>query len=167
MPACRAFVGLGSNLGDRLLNLSRAVLTMQQKGLTVVAASSVYETDPVGPRQPDFLNAALELDCALPAAELIAVLKAAEVENGREPGPRWGPRLIDLDLLLYGDLALDEPGLTLPHPELTRRAFALVPVLEIDEDLQLPSGEPLSAFCEKNPAGIKLFCAPARLLAGR
>jgi 2-amino-4-hydroxy-6-hydroxymethyldihydropteridine diphosphokinase len=164
VAATRAFVGLGSNLGDRLENLALAVEGLKARGVAVLAASSVYETDPVGPPQPDYLNAAVAVGSDLPASELVAVLKQVEADIGREQTERWGPRIIDLDLLLYGDQTVAEPGVTVPHPELTNRAFALVPVLEIDDDVELPSGEPLSAFCEKNPAGIRLFAPPNRLL---
>lgn len=166
MAPTRAYVGLGSNLGDRLDNLKRAVELMLEKGLSVMEASSVYETDPVGPPQPDFLNAAVAVDCDLPPAELVAVLKQVEAEIGREQSERWGPRVIDLDLLLYGEQTVAEPDVTVPHAELTNRAFALVPVLEIDDDVELPSGEPLSAFCERDPEGIKVFAPPGSLLGG-
>jgi 2-amino-4-hydroxy-6-hydroxymethyldihydropteridine diphosphokinase len=162
----RAYVGLGSNLGDRLDNLQRAVELLLEKGLSVMEASSVYETDPVGPPQPDFLNAAVAVDCDLPPAELVGVLKQVEAEIGREQSERWGPRVIDLDLLLYGEETVAEPGVTVPHAELTNRAFALVPILEIDDDVELPSGEPLSAFCEKDPQGIKVYAPPGSLLGG-
>lgn len=164
MKPIRAFVGLGSNLGDRLDNLKRAVELLLEKGIQVMEASSVYETDPVGPPQPDFLNAAVAIDCVVGPVELVAVLKQVEAEIGREQSERWGPRVIDLDLLLYGEESVTEPGVTVPHAELTNRAFALVPVLEIDDDVELPSGEPLSAFCEKDPAGIRLFAPPGTLL---
>jgi 2-amino-4-hydroxy-6-hydroxymethyldihydropteridine diphosphokinase len=162
----RAFVGLGSNLGDRLDNLKRAVEALLEKGLAVMEASSVYETDPVGPPQPDYLNAAVAVDCHLLPAGLVAVLKQVEAEIGREQSERWGPRVIDLDLLLFGEETVSEPGLTVPHAELTNRAFALVPILEIDNDVELPSGEPLSAFCEKNPEGIRVYAPPGTLLGG-
>lgn len=159
----RAYVGLGSNVGDRLENLKRAVASMRSNGLKVTATSSVYETDPVGPPQPDFLNAAVEIDCDLPAAEIVSVLKRIEVTNGREQTQRWGPREIDLDLLLLGDQMVSEQGVTVPHPELTNRPFALVPVLELDPDLELPSGEPLEAFCETDPPGVRWFSDPASI----
>lgn len=166
MAPTRAYVGLGSNLGDRLDNLQRAVELLLEKGLSVMEASSVYETDPVGPPQPDFLNAAVAVDCDLPPVELVGVLKQVEAEIGREQSERWGPRVIDLDLLLYGEETVAEPGVTVPHAELTNRAFALVPILEIDDDVELPSGEPLSAFCEKDPQGIKVYAPPGSLLGG-
>lgn len=164
MPGTRAFVGLGSNLGDRLEHLKTAVEILKAKGVAVMEASSVYETDPVGPPQPDFLNAAVAVQTDLPPAELVAVLKQVEAEIGRQQTEKWGPRVVDLDLLLYGKDTVAEPNLTVPHPELTNRAFALVPILEIDDDVELPSGEPLSAFCEKDPAGIRLFAPPGSLL---
>lgn len=166
MAPTRAYVGLGSNLGDRLDNLKRAVELLLEKGLAVMEASSVYETDPVGPPQPDFLNAAVAVDCDLPPVELVALLKQVEAEIGREQSERWGPRVIDLDLLLYGEESVSEPGVTVPHAELTNRAFALVPILEIDDDVELPSGEPLSAFCEKDPEGIQVYAPPGTLLGG-
>ena len=147
----RAFVGLGSNLGDREGHLRRAVEALAAHGLPPVAVSAVYESDALGPPQPDYLNAAAEVSTSLSAREVLETLKTVEEELGRTPTDRWGPREIDLDLLLFGDEMLDEPGLTVPHPELTRRSFVLVPLLEIDPDLELPSGEPLSAFCERNP----------------
>jgi len=166
VAATRAYVGLGSNIGDRLAHLKAAVQALESRGIVVEEASSVYETDPVGPPQPDFLNAALALGADLPPVELVAALKEVEAEIGRQQAERWGPRVIDLDLLLYGEQTVAEPGITVPHPELTNRAFALVPVLEIDGDVELPSGEPLSAFCEKDPAGIRMFAPPDSLLGG-
>lgn len=159
----KAYVGLGSNLGDRLDNLRRAVASMRSSGLRVEAVSSVYQTDPVGPPQPDFLNAAVVIDSDLQAAEIVSVLKKIEAQVGRQETERWGPREIDLDLLLLGDKMIDEPATTVPHPELTNRPFALVPVLELDPHLELPSGEPLEAFCESNPPGVELFSDPASI----
>ncbi|HEX2053833.1 MAG TPA: 2-amino-4-hydroxy-6-hydroxymethyldihydropteridine diphosphokinase [Actinomycetota bacterium] len=164
--AVTAFVGLGSNVGDRLKHLKSAVEALRARGLEVRAASSVYETDPVGPPQPDYLNAAVAVRTDLDPVDFVAALKDVEAEIGRQQTERWGPRVIDLDLLLYGDRIVAEPPITVPHPELTNRAFALVPVLEIDEDVELPSGEPLSAFCEKNPAGVRLFAPASALLEG-
>lgn len=165
MPPTRAFVGLGSNLGDRLANLKAAAELLGTGGVKVLGASSVYETDPVGPPQPDYLNAAVAVETELSPVELVAVLKRVEAEVGREQAERWGPRVIDLDLLLYGELTVDEPGVTVPHPELTNRAFAMAPVLEIDDGVELPSGEPLSAFCERDPAGVRRFAPPGSLLS--
>ena len=150
----RAYIGLGSNLGDRIGNLQAAMEKLAD-GLEIVAASSVYETDPVGPPQPDFLNAVCLVETDLGPQELVALLKKVEAEVGRTPSERWGPREIDLDLLLIGDAVVDLPDLKVPHPELTSRAFVMVPLLELDPDLELPSGEPVSAFCERDPKGVR------------
>jgi len=158
-----AYVGLGSNLGDREQYLRSAVELMEGEGIRVVKTSSVYETDPVGPAQPLFLNAAAQVTTDLSPAALLDALKSIEQCTGRSAGERWGPREIDVDLLLYGDELTESPGLTLPHPELTRRAFVMVPLLEIDPDLELPSGEPLSAFCEPNPDGVRLYRQPGSI----
>jgi 2-amino-4-hydroxy-6-hydroxymethyldihydropteridine diphosphokinase len=151
----RAYVGLGSNLGDRQGHLRAAVDALTAHGLAPSAVSSAYESDPVGPPQPDYLNAVVEVRTDLSARDLLTTLKAIEGELGRAHRERWGPREIDLDLLLFGDEAVAEEGLTVPHPELTKRSFVLVPLLEIAPYLDLPSGEPVSAFCERNPAGLR------------
>ena len=133
----RVFVGLGSNVGDRLEHLRRAVLELAATdGIDVVATSSVYETDPVGPAQPDFLNAVVELETSLAPGELLARLKAIERTVGRSPSQeRWGPREVDLDLLLYGDETIDTVDLKVPHPEMYVRAFVVVPLRELDASL--------------------------------
>jgi 2-amino-4-hydroxy-6-hydroxymethyldihydropteridine diphosphokinase len=154
-----AYIGLGSNVGDRLDYLRRALGVLEAKGIRIVGVSSVYETDPVGPPQPDYLNAVAEVSTALAPAGLVRALKEAETEAGRMQRERWGPREIDLDLLLYGDETIDEEGVTVPHPELTHRAFVLVPLIEIAPWLDLPSGEPVTAFCERNPAGVRRWPA--------
>lgn len=159
----RAYVGLGSNLGDRLANLAAAVGELRRRGVEIIAASSVYETDPVGPPQPDFLNAVVAIDTELDQAAIVAELKAVEAAIGRQGRERWGPREIDLDLLLLGDLLQEQDGISVPHPEFTNRPFAMVPVLELDPDLELPSGEPLTAFCEKDPPGIRHFADPSSI----
>ena len=137
----RAYVGLGANLGDRAAALSRAVeLLRRQPGVEVLAVSSVRETDPVGfLEQPRFLNAAVAVDTSLAPEELLGALLAVERELGRtRVGPRYGPRTVDLDLLLFDELTLDAPGLTLPHPRLHERAFALEPLAELDPALVVP-----------------------------
>jgi 2-amino-4-hydroxy-6-hydroxymethyldihydropteridine diphosphokinase len=137
----RAFIGLGSNLGDREGWVRRAVeLLRAEPEIEVVAVSSVRETEPVGYLdQPRFLNAAVEVETALPARRLLDRLLAVEEALGRRrDGPRFGPRTIDLDLLLYGDEGLDEPALTVPHPRLAERRFALEPLHELDPALVVP-----------------------------
>jgi len=149
-----AYIGLGSNLGDRLGYLRAAVAALQARGVSVVSASSVFENDALGPPQPPYLNAVVSVSTSVPPQELLSALKAIEHDLGRQHTERWGPREIDLDLLLYGDELIDEPGLTVPHPEMTKRSFVLLPLLEIAPDLDLPSGEPASAFLERDPQGI-------------
>lgn len=136
----RAYVGLGANLGPREVTLLRAVdLLAAAEGVDVVAVSQLRETDPVGMvDQPSFLNGAVALDTSLSARDLLALLLAVERELGRVRGERWGPRTVDLDLLVYGDEVVDEPGLRVPHPRVGERRFALVPLAELDPDLAIP-----------------------------
>jgi 2-amino-4-hydroxy-6-hydroxymethyldihydropteridine diphosphokinase len=140
----RAYVGLGANLGDREATIRRALaLLAEEPGIRVVAVSSLRETDPVGyADQPRFLNGAAALETELSARELLDRLLAVERELGRVrgEGPRFGPRPIDLDLLLYGEETIDEPGLTVPHPRLGERRFVLEPLRELDPELTLPDG---------------------------
>ena len=137
----RAFVGLGSNLGDREGTISRAVeLLSAAAGVELVAVSRLRETEPWGPvEQPAYLNGAIELETELPPHALLDVLLAVEQALGRDrTGERWGPRAIDLDLLLYDEVELDEPGLTVPHPRLHERRFALEPLAELAPDAVVP-----------------------------
>jgi len=150
-----AYIGLGSNLGDRLGYLQAAVAALSAQGLEPAGISSVYESDALGPPQPDYLNAVVSVPTSLSPRELLEALKAIEAELGRQHRQRWEPREIDLDLLLYGDEMLEEDGLTVPHPEMTKRSFVLMPLLEIAPGLDLPSGEPAAAFLERDPPGIR------------
>ena len=137
----RAFIGLGSNVGDRLANLGRAVDELRlAEGISVGLISSVYDTDPVGPPQPNFLNAVVEVKTDLEPRALLAVLKGIERRLGRSASERWGPRKIDLDLLLFGDEVIAEDDLKVPHPEMWSRAFVIVPLAEIAPDLADASG---------------------------
>lgn len=140
----RAYVGLGANLGDRELTIHRAVeLLGSVPGIEVVAVSRLRETDPVGYEdQPRFLNGAAALDTELSPRELLDRLLAVERELGRVrgDGPRFGPRAIDLDLLLFGGEVVDEDGLAVPHPRLAERRFALEPLHDLDPGLTLPDG---------------------------
>jgi len=137
-----AFVGIGSNLGERERSIGEALdLLAAEDGIELVAVSTLRETDPVGYLdQPAFLNGAARVETDLPAQELLARLLAIELELGRVrgDGPRFGPRTIDLDLLLYGQETIDEPGLTVPHPRLAERRFALEPLAELDPALEVP-----------------------------
>jgi len=138
----RAFVGLGSNLGDREANLRRAVEELGAlPGTAVVGVSRLLDTAPVGVRdQPRFLNGAVELDTSLEPRELLNGLMSVERALGRDRAgvPKGGPRTIDLDLLLYGDAEIDEPGLEVPHPRLAERRFVLEPLADLDPALEVP-----------------------------
>lgn len=145
----RAYVGLGANLGDRDAALREAVARLGAvDGVEVVAVSSFRETDPVGyADQPRFLNAAVAVETELSPADLLKALLGVERSLGRtRDGPRYGPRTIDLDLLLHGDAVLDEPGLTVPHPRLHERAFALEPLAELDPGLEIPGRGPVQTL---------------------
>lgn len=145
------YLGLGSNVGDRVAHLTGAIDRLRRAGVEVEAISGTYETEPVGEilDQPDFLNAAIRVSTDLEPLELLDVCKAIEAEEGRVAGgPRHGPRAIDVDVLLLGDIELESDRLTLPHPEVSRRRFVLVPLLELDPGLSLPDGTSLAASLE-------------------
>lgn len=132
MNAHVAFIGIGSNLGDRAGNVERAVAALAELG-AVRESSTVYATAPWGKKdQPPFLNAVVRLETELSARALVDAMKAIERRLGRLAGERWGPRIIDLDLLLYDDAEIDEPDLRVPHPQMFERAFVLVPLAELD-----------------------------------
>jgi 2-amino-4-hydroxy-6-hydroxymethyldihydropteridine diphosphokinase len=132
------FIALGSNLGDRMTNLEGARGALQP-ALHILAQSPVYETAPWGyTDQPNFLNQVIKAETDLTPEQLLATLKSAEVTLGRTPTFRYGPRTIDLDLLLYDDLVMDTPQLTIPHPRLTERAFVLYPLADLTPDLRHP-----------------------------
>ncbi|HWM63477.1 MAG TPA: 2-amino-4-hydroxy-6-hydroxymethyldihydropteridine diphosphokinase [Solirubrobacterales bacterium] len=147
MAARIGYLGLGSNVGDREAHLRAAIAALPEHGVEVEAVSSGYETEPVGEvlDQPDFLNAAIRIRTELEPEGLLDVCKAIEVEQGRMfAGPRHGPRPLDVDLLLLGDVELASERLTLPHPEVTSRRFVLAPLLELDPELALPDGSRLA-----------------------
>jgi 2-amino-4-hydroxy-6-hydroxymethyldihydropteridine diphosphokinase len=138
-----AYIGLGSNLDDPAGQVRRALAALAAIPDTrLIASSAFYRSPPLGPQdQPDFVNAVAGLLTRLPARELLSALQAIEDAQGRRrDGPRWGPRTLDLDLLLYGGLRLEDEGLVLPHPGLAERAFVLVPLLELAPGLRLPGG---------------------------
>ncbi len=130
----RAYLGIGSNLGERLAYLQLAVDELAAAdGVTVVGVSPVYETAPVGgPEQPDYLNAVVAVDTTLTAHELLRVAQAVETEAERVRSVRWGPRTLDVDVLLVGDERIDTPDLVVPHPRLAERAFVVVPLADLD-----------------------------------
>ena len=137
----RAFVGLGSNLGDRASSLEGAAEELDGPAVRIVRRSRIYETPPWGKvDQPPFLNQVLEVETVLGPRALLARCRAVERALGRVRGERWGPRVIDVDILLYGNAHIRACGLVVPHAELHRRAFALVPLLELDPDVTLPDG---------------------------
>jgi 2-amino-4-hydroxy-6-hydroxymethyldihydropteridine diphosphokinase len=132
------YLGLGSNLGDRAANLRRAVKALMLKA-TILAESAAYETPPWGVKnQPAFLNMAVKLDTELTPMELRDSVKGIEVALGRERSYHWGPRVIDIDILFYDDLIMDEPGLVIPHPRLHERGFVLVPLESIASNFVHP-----------------------------
>lgn len=144
MTAAIVFVGLGSNLGDSATIMQAAFAALgRMPGTRVVTTSALYRTPAWGmTQQPDFLNAVAMLRSELPPQALLASLLEIEREAGRvrleDGSDRWGPRTLDLDLLLYDDQTVDEPGLSVPHPHLHERAFALLPLLEIAPDVSIP-----------------------------
>lgn len=140
-------LGLGSNVGDRRAHLQAAVAGLPLVGVRVTAASSVYDTDPVGEvlDQPSFLNACVLVETALQPLELLDAVKGLEADLGRVAGAvRHGPRAIDIDVLLLGDVELSHQRMTLPHEQVLLRRFVLVPALELDFELSTPDGRRLS-----------------------
>jgi 2-amino-4-hydroxy-6-hydroxymethyldihydropteridine diphosphokinase len=159
----RIHLGLGSNLGDRLENLRRAVEALEGRGVRLVRSSRVYETEPVGgPPQPEYLNAVVEVATELEPRDLLRVCLELETELGRIRGERWGPRTIDIDLLTYGEREIGESDLEVPHPRMHERAFVLVPLLELDADPPLPGGRKASTLRlhAGTLAGVRPFAPP-------
>lgn len=142
----RAYIGVGSNLGPRHATIHAGLRDLARvPGVRVVRVSSLIQTDPVGPPNQDpYLNGAAELSTDLPPTDLLHAMLAVERLHGRQrtPGERWGPRTLDLDLLWYQGVTLDEPGLTLPHPRLHERPFVLIPLAQIAPDLDLAGRTP-------------------------
>ncbi len=136
----RAYIGLGSNLGDRAAALDAAIEAIAATpGIAVTATSRVRDTEPVGVAgQPRFLNAVLEIETRLAPATLLARLLEIEAKLGRVRAERWGPRIIDLDLLLYGTRSIDSDRLTVPHPRLAERLFVLEPLAELCPNVRVP-----------------------------
>lgn len=142
-----AYIGIGSNLGDAEANVRRALTRLQSLPHTLLEAqSSLFRTAPVDAGGGDYVNAVARLRTALPAAQLLAELLAVEQEFGRERPYRNAPRTLDLDLLLYGEQQIQSMTLTVPHPRLTERAFALIPLLQLDPFVTIPGAGPAHAF---------------------
>jgi 2-amino-4-hydroxy-6-hydroxymethyldihydropteridine diphosphokinase len=163
------YLGIGSNLGDRLGNLQAAVDALNAEvGIAVASSSRVWETDPVGgPAQPDFLNAVLRVRTALEPLAFLEASQRVEAALGRVRDVPWGPRTLDIDIELIGALVLDEPSLTIPHPRMARRAFVVLPLLELDADLRLPDGTRLVDLTLGSDAleGARPFAPPLRVSA--
>jgi 2-amino-4-hydroxy-6-hydroxymethyldihydropteridine diphosphokinase len=156
----RAYLGLGSNLGDRLAFLQSAVDECAgTDGVRVVAVSSVYETAPVGgPPQDDYLNAVVAIDTELDPSALLGLAHRCEEHAGRVRSTRFGPRTLDVDILLYGDLHLDDPALTIPHPRMWERGFVLAPLRELVPGLVDDTG----SWPDVRIASVRLHVPPAR-----
>jgi 2-amino-4-hydroxy-6-hydroxymethyldihydropteridine diphosphokinase len=162
----RAYLGLGSNLGDRLENLRRSVALLAQGEVRPVRSSRVYEAEPLGgPPQPEYLNAVIEVETDLEPAGLLKACLEVEGAMGRVRTERWGPRPIDIDVLTFDDRDIDEPALQIPHPRMHERAFVLVPLLELDADPPLPGGRTVATLRLGALAlgGVRPFAPPLDL----
>lgn len=155
----KIYLALGTNLGSRSLNLVRACAALK-KFVTVSRVSHIYETPPWGiTDQPAFLNQVLEVTSDLPPQELLTTIKQIEVDLGRVPSERYGPRLIDIDILLYGSRVVNSESLVIPHPRMVERAFVLVPLNELIPDMVLPGEvQPISMLLAGlDTSGIKQY----------
>lgn len=161
------YIGIGSNLGDSVANVNSALKQLSiHPQLKLLSRSGLYSSKPHGPQnQPDYVNAVAAITTELPAMDLLHALFHIENNHGRErlSDQRWGPRTLDLDLLLYGDSIIDEPDLTVPHPYLCERSFVVYPLSELSPELILPNGVRLQD-CKQQLAGDDLFvlAIPAR-----
>jgi len=152
----RAFVGVGSNLGDRWSHLALAARELRASGaVTIVGASRVWDTEPMGPPQPRYLNAVLLVETTLAPRGLLELLRGVERSAQRErDGARWGARTLDLDLLMYEDRVIEEPGLHVPHPGVASRTFVLAPLAELAPDLVVPGvGRTVEELLAAAPVG--------------
>ncbi|ARU58598.1 2-amino-4-hydroxy-6- hydroxymethyldihydropteridine diphosphokinase [Oleiphilus messinensis] len=151
--APKVYIALGSNLADPNAQLNEAISRLRQvSGITITAYSSIYSSHPVGPQdQPDYANAVVEITTNLSPQTLLKVLKNIEAEQGRTAGRRWGERLIDLDIILYGNQEIRTPDLTIPHLEMANRNFVLLPLAEIAPHTTLPCGTTILALIDKCP----------------
>ena len=155
----QVFIALGTNLGNRAENLNAAREALPPE-VNVIACSPVYETPPWGyADQPSFLNQVVQAETDLPPYGLLVYLKQLEIGMGREETVRYGPRIIDLDILFYDDMVLETPALTIPHPRLVERAFVLVPLADLAPELRHPKlGKTVNELREEiDPSGIELF----------
>lgn len=155
-----AYISLGSNVGERRGFIRRAVMELAAtNGIDVTGVSSLYETTPVGgPPQRSFINAVARIDTSLDPRELLVICQGIEKRIGREASDiRWGPRVIDLDIVLYGDEKVAEEDLEIPHPRMTERLFVLIPLLEMAPELTDPWGTPLSTYVEDADGEVRLL----------
>ncbi len=158
----KAYLSLGTNLGDRFENLVKAIESLKgYHEIELEACSSVYETDPVGYVDQDrFLNMVISIRTSLTARQLLEVCMRIEEELGRKRLIRWGPRIIDLDILLYNQENIETEKLTVPHPRMLERAFVLIPLMEIQENIQIPRAEKsLAAYLQEIPdrEGVQIW----------
>jgi 2-amino-4-hydroxy-6-hydroxymethyldihydropteridine diphosphokinase len=165
------YLGLGSNLGDREQSLCSALEAIQTlAGCGLIRCSSIYETAAWGKTdQPDFLNVVAEIETTLTARSLLDALHRIERRLGRERRGRWEPRTLDIDILLFGEEIIREPGLIIPHPRLAERRFVLVPLDEIAPDLRIPdSGIPVHEWLQRCPdkGSVRLYASPNCLAEG-
>lgn len=148
-----AYIGIGSNLGDRKNNCQKAVELLGEYGVKAIKTSSMYETEPWGVKdQPEFINMAVEAETSLAPRGLLNALKGIEKRMGRAPSEKYGPRVIDLDILLYGDVVVEEHGLKIPHPHMHERDFVLRPLMEIAPEVVHPvSGKRITELLSRSP----------------
>jgi 2-amino-4-hydroxy-6-hydroxymethyldihydropteridine diphosphokinase len=169
VSGARVFLGLGSNQGDRAEMLAHARALLAPPDFRLVAASRVYETRPWGVvDQPLFLNQVVEARTTLSPRALLARCRDIEARLGRVRSSHWGPRTIDVDILVYDQLEMAEPDLVIPHPELRHRAFVLVPLAELDAGLRLPGGETVKALLDALPdlGGVREYAPDAEPAPG-
>lgn len=155
-----SYVGIGSNVGDRVAFARRAVADLREApGIDVVSVSSIYETSPLGgPPQRSFVNLVVKLETELGARELLEATQGIEKRLGREPSDiHWGPRVVDLDILTFGDEKISEPDLEIPHPRMTQRRFVLVPLLDVDPDAADPWGTRYADVLDEAEGDVELL----------
>ncbi|MGI6488207.1 MAG: 2-amino-4-hydroxy-6-hydroxymethyldihydropteridine diphosphokinase [Syntrophothermaceae bacterium] len=154
-----AYLSLGSNLGNKQLNLETACRMLEAEDIRITAASSVYITEPWGNTpQDDFLNQVLEVETTLQAEQLLTVIQNIEKRMGRVRSEHWGPRLIDIDIILFGEQVISSRNLTVPHPYLEQRAFVLIPLLEIAPEIHLPGAGNLQETLDNLAKNAKIGC---------
>jgi 2-amino-4-hydroxy-6-hydroxymethyldihydropteridine diphosphokinase len=156
-----AYIALGTNIGNRESYLHSALKAIEEKKIAIIGFSSIYETDPVGYEdQGRFLNMVIKVNTDLQPLDLLDVLQSIELESGRERKIRWGPRTLDLDILLFNQENIETERLIVPHPRMTERAFVLVPLAEIDQDIEIPAvTKPISLLLEElqDREGVRIW----------